>query len=721
MTKSSTPMDLVQDFPSLGRTSMTRFELRSSSAGDHLDAASKPEAVPVVMESLMVQKTDEGMDDAALPEGLTTKERKKSKKKKPKTPPALLAAFGAKQRSVEEINRMGIFLKNPSMIKKGRQRLGPRKKRLSVLKKKVLQERLAQWNAINEAATAAGEAPTGEGQKSARTVAVLNFCVPEETQDEEELEEIVLNLRDMAVKLGEVQDVYVDQLRGHAFCRFPTSDLAHAAHACWNGLIVGGERLVTKLVSSVPTDETWRSSLQDYEPEDDGEATDGMTTVILENILTQDDLEDEECLKESLEDIRNMAADVGTLVEIKVVNQNQIVLTYHGKQTAVHYFDGRVISGQIVSARLSQDVVTSVMLLNVLTEDDLEDDDCLEESLRDLHNLASRYGVVKDLRVKADQRGAVIIQYDGDVDRAAACSLCGHIIGGRAIQAEVLQQESIQAHRITLYNLLTESDYEDEDCLAETKADVAELGGRFGRVVRIEVNHQLKAIILVYNEEADVVDAAVEKFNCMVIGGQTVTAIRSTTGGANLPGGSAIDDLHGQDEVAPIGPLPMLSGDKLIPEKYAAMKRVPKVPNSGIPRSYATLVNDEAAKPLLIDMLSELMRLQKRAVEEQNTKAKRRLLMGLREVARGIRSHKVKMVVMANNLDEYGAMDEKLQEIVDLARDERVPVFYEFNKRGLGKAIGKSIKIGVVGVQNADGAQQQLKRLLSIATSHGLI
>jgi len=30
------------------------------------------------------------------------------------------------------------------------------------------------------------------------------------------------------------------------------------------------------------------------------------------------------------------------------------------------------------------------------------------------------------------------------------------------------------------------------------------------------------------------------------------------------------------------------------------------------------------------------------------------------------------MVVMANNLDEYGAIDEKLQEIVDLAKSEDV-------------------------------------------------
>jgi selenocysteine insertion sequence-binding protein 2 len=146
-------------------------------------------------------------------------------------------------------------------------------------------------------------------------------------------------------------------------------------------------------------------------------------------------------------------------------------------------------------------------------------------------------------------------------------------------------------------------------------------------------------------------------------------------------------------------PSPMFSGDKRIPERFAECKRVPKIPNAsgGVPRHYAVLTGDDSVKPLLIEMLGELMRLQKRAVDDKNAKARRRLVMGLREVARGIRSHKTKMVVMANNLDEYGIIDDKLQQILDLCREEGVPVFFEFNKRSLGHAIGKSIKVAVIG------------------------
>jgi selenocysteine insertion sequence-binding protein 2 len=155
----------------------------------------------------------------------------------------------------------------------------------------------------------------------------------------------------------------------------------------------------------------------------------------------------------------------------------------------------------------------------------------------------------------------------------------------------------------------------------------------------------------------------------------------------------------------------MYSGNKILSATFAECKRVPKVPNAGIPRAYASQIPDERAVILLTEMLGELIRLQERSKDDKNARARRRIVMGLREVARGIRAHKVKMIVMANNLDEYGAIDTKLQEILDLARVEGLPVLYELNKRKLGKALGKSIKVSVVGIQNADGAHEQFKKL----------
>ena len=53
---------------------------------------------------------------------------------------------------------------------------------------------------------------------------------------------------------------------------------------------------------------------------------------------------------------------------------------------------------------------------------------------------------------------------------------------------------------------------------------------------------------------------------------------------------------------------------------------------------------------------------------------------------------------MANNLDDqYGAIDDKLQEVLDLCHKEEIPVLFELNKKGIGKALGKTIKVAVVG------------------------
>lgn len=67
-------------------------------------------------------------------------------------------------------------------------------------------------------------------------------------------------------------------------------------------------------------------------------------------------------------------------------------------------------------------------------------------------------------------------------------------------------------------------------------------------------------------------------------------------------------------------------------------------------------MNDDTAKPLIIEMLGELMRLQKRAIDDKNAKARRRLVMGFREVARGVRARKVKLVVSSFS-DKRGKME----------------------------------------------------------------
>lgn len=307
--------------------------------------------------------------------------------------------------------------------------------------------------------------------------------------------------------------------------------------------------------------------------------------------------------------------------------------------------------------------------------------------------------------------------------------LNGIVVGGSTIVVSTNnglqhQPQQLEAGEVVLSNVLNDDDFEDEDCLNESLEDIRNLAQKYGsiRSVIAETSGEKKGRVhLTYLEGREVAQQAVQELNGIVFGGQTISATvaLATDNSSNSPDNESHTPSNNEDPPTqeknksdpPPPPPPMYSGDKIVPERFAACKRVPKIPNPGTPRAYATKIDNEQAVPLLIEMLGELMRLQERSKDDKNARARRRLVMGLREVARGIRAHKVKMVIMANNLDEYGAIDTKLQEILDLARAEELPVIFEMNKRKLGKALGKTIKVSVVGIQNADGAHEQFKKL----------
>ena len=682
--------------------------------------------------------------------------------------PSLLD-FGAKPRTDEgreehDLIRLMQEGKVQGITKKGRQRITPRKKRFTTLKKKVLQERLEAWRKLHpeldptmttsDATTAPNTTNVPVADTSTCTVCLQNFADAEEVEDDDEYEEIVANVKEMAVKVGPIRDAFLHrQSSGYfpAFIWFENPQSAAAACACWNGLIVGGQRLEPLLLyprfeqsDNSANTEAWRkaalsaqSSKQDDAKQDS--ISNVFRSVILRNVLSKEDFDDKEHLEESLSYIRNLVDKHGTVVGFETIQDDGgaiIAVTYGGDDSiakeAVTKLDGLFVGGKAISASLSDETAVCgsehvVELKNALTDDDLEDEDCLKESLKDIEMLAKKHGALSDGdSIKVDGL-RVLITFKGTlaVAEAAAANLDGTLLGGNILQACVLsspdasQPSSGRSGWVLLQNILTEDDIVDEECMKESIEDVKELASRYGKVLNVmfDSGDLTRVVRVEYEGGSEVAAFAAEKFNNMVLGGQTIAAMalsseKEAHGSATVETKTAITE---NVESINAAPKPMYSGDKLIPERFAECKRVPKVVTSTGPREYACLSTNEDVTPLLIEMLGELMRLQRRAIEDKNAKARRRIVMGLREVARGIRAHKVKMIIMANNLDEYGAIDEKLQEILDLARQEDVPVMFQLNKRKLGKAVGKSIKVSVVGVQSSDGAHQQFKKLAALA------
>jgi selenocysteine insertion sequence-binding protein 2 len=646
--------------------------------------------------------------------------------------------------------------------KKGRHRITPRKKKFTTLKKKVLQERLEAWRKLHPE-----DAPADQGSGTAKSTCTLcleNFAESDELEDDDEYKEIVENLQDMATKVGTIRDAFVlRQSSGScpAFVWFQTSQSAAAACACWKGLVIGGQGLDPVLIhpnleesKESVMNEMWRQAVISVHSGEKNQAMDicspntSAASVVLRNVLTNDDFEDKDSLEESLSDVRSLVQQHGSVSDFQAKQDDTgviIIVTYDGgtdvAMNAVTKLNGLVVGGMTVSANLTDETVGDtktfvVQLTNALTEDDFEDEDCLQESLDDIESLSKQFGSVARIRASREEGGIVLITYTGDqaVANNAAEKLDGTVLGGKTLSASVLSPSDDEKpssedtrYLVLLRNILSEDDLADEECLQESLEDVKEIASQYGKVsnMAVDVDDPSGTVKVEYDGGEGVAKSAAEKFNGMVIGGQTVVATIISHGDDKRGENEVVPSAAAEEAAKPLAPSstppeekPLYSGDKLISERFAECKRVPKLVPSTDPRNYASVSGDEEVKSLLIEMLGELMRLQHRAIEDKNAKARRRIVMGLREVARGIRSHKVKMIVMANNLDQYGAIDEKLQDILDLAREKDVPVIFELNKRRLGKAVGKAIKVSVVGIQNADGAHQQFKKLVSLAAKN---
>ncbi|KAL7562359.1 hypothetical protein ACA910_016421 [Epithemia clementina (nom. ined.)] len=645
-----------------------------------------------------VSKKAEALGKIKAEEPKASKKDNGSKKAHPKSGLSVVDLFAAKQRSVDTADRdmAGDELQLVRLMMEGkvasankghghRQRIRPRKKKFSTLKKHVLKERLIKWQRLNPQNDKAPEATDADSEITkdnspvkfvSTTICIFGFAESELLEDDDEFDELISNLRDMAEEIAPYKSVFIPRETTHltiasslsagsqlypAFVNFLDIRGFDAAMSCWNGLTMGGQQLTVDRV----------------------------------------DINFEEC--------------------------DDPDRTSRWEKQCVEWFNERRSN---TSSQQEQPCSAQIILEDVLTEDDLEDEECLEESLNDIRKMAEKYGSVCVVQANKALKSVTVIFQDSasssDAAKLAAENLAKTVVGGSTIVARIQQPE--EKCQILLKNIFSDEDLDDDDCLEESMDDLRELAGKYGQVLSVEVVEGTSSAKVVFLGSEKVAQSAASGFQGLVVGGAAIEVVVLRGDEVDTPESSALStdknatknvDLVGSHHPSAATPEQLYSGDKLIGESWAECKRVPKVPNGSNPRPYATLVDDETTKPLLIELLGELMRLQKRAVEEdKNTKIKRRLVLGLREVARGIRTKKVKMVVMANNLDEYGVIDEKLQEILDLAYQESIPVFFELSKRALGKALGKTIKIAVVGIQNPEGAYQTFKKLLKLQPSY---
>jgi ribosomal protein L7Ae-like RNA K-turn-binding protein len=165
-------------------------------------------------------------------------------------------------------------------------------------------------------------------------------------------------------------------------------------------------------------------------------------------------------------------------------------------------------------------------------------------------------------------------------------------------------------------------------------------------------------------------------------------------------------------------------------KRASAHHAVGKVPGVR-PRQYVTQDLDEYLDHQVAILLLHLRRLGDRQrtldtpdpasamVKKEPVSSKRRLVVGLKEVARSVRQGKVKCVVIAPDIEELSAtssgVDERVNEIVMACFKQDTPVVYALSRTRIGRALGKSLRMSALAILDVTGTKDLYEEILEVS------
>ncbi|XP_070315497.1 selenocysteine insertion sequence-binding protein 2 isoform X10 [Odocoileus virginianus] len=136
-------------------------------------------------------------------------------------------------------------------------------------------------------------------------------------------------------------------------------------------------------------------------------------------------------------------------------------------------------------------------------------------------------------------------------------------------------------------------------------------------------------------------------------------------------------------------------------------------------RDYCSQMLSKEVDACVTDLLKELVRFQDRMYQKDpvKAKAKRRLVLGLREVLKHLKLRKLKCIIISPNCEKIqskGGLDDTLRTIIDYACDQNIPFVFALNRKALGRSLNKAVPVSVVGIFSYDGAQDQFHRMVEL-------
>lgn len=136
-------------------------------------------------------------------------------------------------------------------------------------------------------------------------------------------------------------------------------------------------------------------------------------------------------------------------------------------------------------------------------------------------------------------------------------------------------------------------------------------------------------------------------------------------------------------------------------------------------REYCNQVLSKEIDECVTLLLQELVSFQERIYQKDpmRAKARRRLVMGLREVTKHMKLNKIKCVIISPNCEKIqskGGLDEALYNVIAMAREQEIPFVFALGRKALGRCVNKLVPVSVVGIFNYSGAEDLFNKLVSL-------
>lgn len=135
-------------------------------------------------------------------------------------------------------------------------------------------------------------------------------------------------------------------------------------------------------------------------------------------------------------------------------------------------------------------------------------------------------------------------------------------------------------------------------------------------------------------------------------------------------------------------------------------------------REYCDNIRSKELDEAVANLLKVIYGFQDRHYQKDPIRAhaKRRFVLGIREVKKYLMLKRLKFIVIAPDLEPVkspGGLDQTVVHIREEGRTQQIPVIFAVGRRQLGFALMKKVPISIVGVISAEGAEELYREVLN--------